>query len=211
MQRDKNFKPQLYDGEVILLVGFNRALQSVNIALEKIKTVENWINSSERSKANYIDALKRRLSILQKSDFVLKMTLISDRTSKNTRSHKQKDKELPSRIKKSEQLKKTLIETFQPVTERSQAPSRSYGTHDWPTRTACARSAKISNKGFCSTENVFSDNDSSVLRAALATETSHTNDEDTSLSRLKLDVTDAESLLFAKKPLVLDCNRGSDY
>ena len=62
----------MYDGEVILLDGVNRALQTVNTALEKIKTVENWINSTERSKANYIAILKRRLSILQKSEVVLK-------------------------------------------------------------------------------------------------------------------------------------------
>ena len=37
MQRDNNFKPQLYDGEIILLDGVNRAPQTVNTALEKIQ------------------------------------------------------------------------------------------------------------------------------------------------------------------------------
>ena len=87
MQRDNSFKPQLYDGEVILLEGGNRALQSVNTALEKSKTVENWINSTERSKANYIAALKRRLSILQISEVLLKMTSTADRKSKITQNH----------------------------------------------------------------------------------------------------------------------------
>ena len=102
-------------------------------------------------------------------------------------------------------------ETFQPITKRSQAPSTNKAKHDWPNRTGCAQSAKIKNKGFCSSENVFSDNDSSVLRAALATEMSHTNAEEKSLSAVQLDVTDAESLLFAKRPKLLDSNKSSDY
>ena len=86
MQRDNNFKPQLYDGEMILLDGVNRALQTVNTALEKINTLENWINSTERSKANYIAALIRRLSILQMSKVALKMTSTADKTSEITQN-----------------------------------------------------------------------------------------------------------------------------
>ena len=218
MQRENNFKPQLYDGEMILLDGVNRALQTVNTALEKIKTVENWINSTERSKANYIAALKRRISLLQKSKVALKMTSTADKTSENTQNQcKRKDNGHPSKIKNfgtvEKPLTKTVVgkETFQPVTKRSQAPSTNKAKHDWPKGTGCAQSAKIKNKGFCSSENVFSDNDSSVLRAALATEMSHTNDEEKSLSAVQLDVTDAESLLLARKPKLLDSNESSDY
>ena len=106
MQRDNNFKPQLYDGEVILLDGVNRALQSINTALKKIKTLGNWVNSTERSKANYIAALKRRPSILEKSEVVLNMSSTADRTSKNTQNqYKRKDNGHPSKKKDSEQLK----------------------------------------------------------------------------------------------------------
>ena len=137
---------------------------------------------------------------------------------KNTQNqYKRNDSGHPSKIKNLGTVKKSLTKTvvgkesFQPVTKRSQAPNTNKAKHDCPNRTGCAQSAKINNKGFCSSENVFSDNDSSVLRAALATEKSHTNDEEKSLSAVKLDVTDAESLLFAKRPPLLDSNKGSNY